>query len=428
MPFHLPPLARRIAAAQVATNLFGGVYLAYYAVWLKSRGFSSEAIGFMFASANILRVFTSPVAGIISDASDDRRSVVFILASASLIAWLCAGASDVLFLTAAFAVLGVILHAGIGPVIESVTIRQARLHGFEYGRVRLIGSLSFVVATFFSGVFVQAFGVGAILPMFFGVLALTIGAAFVLPGAIAAGSQKRALTTAMASTLREAGVLISRPIFLLFLAAVSFAQASHAFYYGFFTLSLEAQGYRGEAIGALWGLGVLAEVVLFYFARHTVERVGAVNLLLIGVTGGALRWALTAFSPPAPIFILIQLMHAFSFGAVHLGAMYFIVHTVPVRLASTAQSLYAITAFGLFTGFGGIISGFLFARVGELGYLAMAGFSLAGIGLTLWLREAWDGAPLLAEEDVPPPSALGAIEIKQETSPSSPEARKIDQI
>src|SRR6185436_16725402 len=58
---------------------------------------------------------------------------------------------------------------------------------------------------------------------------------------------------------------LRQPAFLAIAAAASLIQASHAVYYAFSTLDWTAKGFDGVTIGALWALGVAAEIVLFAF-------------------------------------------------------------------------------------------------------------------------------------------------------------------
>ena len=73
-------------------------------------------------------------------------------------------------------------------------------------------------------------------------------------------SPGRPTTPARAASVRG---LLRSPAFLLVALAASLIQASHAVYYGFSSLDWQADGLDSTAIGALWALGVIAEIVLF---------------------------------------------------------------------------------------------------------------------------------------------------------------------
>jgi PPP family 3-phenylpropionic acid transporter len=180
----------------------------------------------------------------------------------------------------------------------------------------------------------------------------------------------------------------------VFLCAAGLAQSCHAFYYGFGTLNWKAIGYSPSLIGFLWGLGVLAEIVLFTFSNSMVNRFGPVRLMVIGTACGVLRWTLTAFSPPLWLLLPVQCLHAGTFGAAHLGAMHFIARAVPGHLVGTAQSIYSAITVGVFMAVGQYASGHLFASVGAYGYLLMTGVSVLAMGVAVLLGRVWHGGRL----------------------------------
>jgi MFS transporter, PPP family, 3-phenylpropionic acid transporter len=94
-------------------------------------------------------------------------------------------------------------------------------------------------------------------------------------------------------------------------------------------------------------------------------------LVVIGGAGAALRWLAMAFNPPAALLPVLQLLHGLSFGATHLGALGYISRAAPEGRGATAQGFYAIVLGAVMAAMTGL-SGWLFARYGELAYAAMA--------------------------------------------------------
>ena len=107
-------------------------------------------------------------------------------------------------------------------------------------------------------------------------------------------------------------------------AAASLVQASHAVYYGFSTLDWRAAGLDGTTIGALWALGVVAEIALFALSGRLPAWIGPTVLLAIGGAGATLRWGAMAFDPPVWLLPALQGLHGLSFGATHLGGISFL--------------------------------------------------------------------------------------------------------
>jgi len=164
---------------------------------------------------------------------------------------------------------------------------------------------------------------------------------------------------------------------LLALAAAALAQASHAVYYGFSAIAWTQGGLDGTAVSALWGLGVIAEIVLFACQGRLPRALTPLPLLALGAAGGALRWVAMAFDPPFAALPFLQLLHALSFAAVHLGALGFIAHHAPPGQAATAQGHAAIALGVAMAGATGL-AGVLFASFGSAAYAAMALAAIVG--------------------------------------------------
>jgi PPP family 3-phenylpropionic acid transporter len=145
-------------------------------------------------------------------------------------------------------------------------------------------------------------------------------------------------------------------------------------YYAFSALSWKAMGLSGAVIGALWALGVVAEIVLFAFNRRLP---GPLPLLVFGAAGAAIRWVAMAFDPPALLLPALQCLHALSFGASHLGAVQFLARAAPEGLGATAQGSLSV-ALGVVMAAALGLSGTLYDMLGTLAYLVMVAAASAG--------------------------------------------------
>jgi PPP family 3-phenylpropionic acid transporter len=165
----------------------------------------------------------------------------------------------------------------------------------------------------------------------------------------------------------------------MFLVACGSIQAAHATYYAFGSIHWTRQGLSAELIGALWALGVFAEIVLFAWSGAVYQRLSAGALMVIGGAASVVRWAMMAVDPGFGVLVLLQVLHALTFGASHLAAIRFISLAVDAKLAGTAQALYATIAMGVAMGGATLASGVFYEKMGGSTFFLMAG--LAGIGL-----------------------------------------------
>lgn len=389
------PEAMRFVPLFVGVNLVGSLNLALFPVWLASVGLSPESLGLLMAAMGIVRVVTSPIAGIAADALAARRMTVIFLMGVAAAAQIGFASVASIALIVGFTLIAAGSFSAIGPLLDGMTMRSAMASGFDYGHVRLCGSSAFLVMNIIGGVFIAASSVSNV-PYAIAIAGLvSFAAAWALRR-----DHERPHPEHAAQVRKQAWALARQPLFVLFVAAAGMAQACHSFYYGFASLNWQALGYPADLIGVLWALGVLAEIGLFTVAARVATRFGATRLLVIGTACGVVRWTVTAFSPPLWVLIPIQLLHAGTFCAAHLGAMYFLVRATPAHLVGTAQSLYSAVTVGVFFTIGQYVSGLLFGSFGALGYLAMTVMSLIACGLSLLLGRLWDGGVLNIHDGV----------------------------
>jgi PPP family 3-phenylpropionic acid transporter len=272
--------------------------------------------------------------------------------------------------------------------------------------VRLWGSGSFILASFGAGLIIGQFGAASVMPMLVMATSLMIMGVYVLPRDIASRASPSPPALRRIS-LADAAKLAHSPSFLLFLLAASMIQASHALYYAFGTLHWRAQGFADGTIGALWALGVIAEIALFAVSGPILAKWGAGRMLFAAGAATAVRWGLMAFDPPLWATAMLQCLHAMSFGAAHLAAIYFLSQAVPEDRGATAQGLYAAVVAGLVLGLATIACGPLYRSLGGEAYAVMALLALVGAGSAVFLMRRWRGERVVGPIQVQPQSSTG---------------------
>jgi PPP family 3-phenylpropionic acid transporter len=365
-----------MALFYAASFLLVGIQTPFWPVWLAGRGFGPQEIALIFAAAIWAKVVATPAIGALADRFGRRRTVMLTLAALALAAyaglWLAAGfaAALVLNLVAGTA------QSALMPLGDAVTLAAVRDEGADYGRIRLWGSVTFIVAAAASGGLLAALGSrdgagDAVL----GLVVIGSGVLLLACFAVPQGLGARAGHASWAAVAR----LAADRRFWLFTAAAAALQSSHQLYYGFGTLYWRTLGFSDAVIGALWAEGVVAEIVLFWQGGRLAARLGPLGLMAIGGGAGILRWSLTGIVPGLGAAAGLQLLHALTFGASHLGAMHFMARTVPPAAAASAQSLYAGLSTGIGSGLVMLAAGRLYAAFGGEAYLFMAVLSAAGL-------------------------------------------------
>ena len=371
-----PALTIRYAAFYGGFFLTAGILLPFWPLWLESRGLGAVQIGIILALGPWVRVFTNPVVAQVADRSGRAKTVLAIFAGLSIIAFAGFIPAQGFWWILAVGLLAAICFPAMMPIGESQVMAAVLRHKLDYGRIRLWGSITFIVGTLGAGRLLTGRSPDLILVLVLAALAATFVTTLTFP---------RQPSEAVKTERGGIATLLRQPRFILFVATASLLQASHAVYNGFSTLHWRAAGISESMIGVLWAEGVVAEVLLFSASGFFIARLGPVGLLILAGVLGVARWTLLAQTTDISALLVIQVLHAITFGAVHLGAMHFVARNAPPGLSATAQGLYA-SASGLAMGLAMIGAGSLFATFGGKAFLAMAAISAVGTGLALLLR------------------------------------------
>jgi PPP family 3-phenylpropionic acid transporter len=384
--------ARRLGLLYAALFFVVGCYLPFMPVWLDWRRLDAGEIAVLLAAPLFTRIVFTPLIGFAADLAGSRRNIVITLAWGSLLSFILLWAASGFWQMLAASILLAINWTTIMPLIETVAARGIRTGTLHYGRVRLWGSLSFIAANLGSGIIIGLIGAKIVLPLLIAGTVLLVLGAHLLPRDL--DGRRRGSTPLRRLKLADAFRLAHAPVFLWFLLAASLIQASHALYYSFGTLHWRAEGIADSAIGALWSIGVIAEVGLFAASARVIAAVGTARLLMLAGLAAALRWGVMAFDPPLLVLGPLQTLHAMSFGAAHVAAIHFLTHAVPEERAATAQGVYAAAVAGIALGSATLASGPLYASFAGAAYGAMVLLALAGAAGAYRLTQLWQEGPV----------------------------------
>ncbi len=370
----------RLSFFYAAFFAFIGVVLPFWPVWLASKGLDVIEIGVVIAAGISIKVVSNPFFAHIADRRGERKRVILGCSIAALASFSLFGVAQGFWPLLGVSILFFGFWPPTMPLTESLTMLAASRRKLDYGRIRLWGSLSFIASSVLAGKMLVDGPDGIVFSMALVMVGLAVAAAVALPDIRApkAGGGRPVLIE----------VLGDRK-FLLFLATATLLQPAHAVYYGFGTLNWRRAGLPEDVIGWLWAEGVAAEIVLFVFGAFVVRKIGPVRLLALAGLAGMVRWTVIGATDALPALILVQALHAFTFGAAHLGAIYFIARAVSPALSATAQGLYAALVMGLGMGVSMSVSGYLYAQFEGRAFFAMSLMSLAGFILALALGKVW---------------------------------------
>ncbi|MDQ9646023.1 3-phenylpropionate MFS transporter [Serratia marcescens] len=331
-----------------------GIFLPFWGVWLKGEGIAPETIGMLLGAGLVARFLGSLL---IAPRVKDPSHLVSALRLLALLTLAFAvgfcfgnGWGWLMLVIAGFN----LFFSPLVPLTDALAATWQKQIRMDYGRVRLWGSLAFVIGSALTGQLVAVWGHNAIFySLIFSVLAMLLGM-LLKPSVMPQGEART-----HSGTERSLWALLKEGPVWRFLLCVTLLQGAHAGYYSFGSIYWQEAGYSASTIGYLWSLGVVAEVIIFASSNVLFRRWNARNLLLLSACCGVLRWSLMAYSTELGWLLLIQILHCGTFTVCHLAAMRFIAARQGQEVIQL-QAVYSALAMGGGIAVMTVIAGFLF--------------------------------------------------------------------
>ena len=369
-----PFFAARIALVFCAPMMVNGIALPFFPVWLETLSMSDFQIGIVLAVPMFVRVFTAPVAGIIADRLGERSIVLLWSGLLSLLTALALFATGSFWPVLLLYTLQGAVYTPYVPITEAIMLSGVRRWNFDYGRMRLWGSLAFIVATMIGGWLAGLYGGAMVLP------AMAVGFVLTVLGAVMApkiGKPRRPSPIAAIATMPTKSTLRQADVQFM-LIGVSLVNASHAMLYAFSAIYWQKMGFSGVDVGILWSAGVLAEVVFFLFAVQLRRRFNLWSMMTVGSAVAVGRWVLFPMDMSFAGYFALQCLHAFTYALIHMSAQSRLVERVAEEQEAAAQGLYYFYT-GVFTALATFVSGYAYNWYGVEGFYLMSFVAAAGL-------------------------------------------------
>jgi PPP family 3-phenylpropionic acid transporter len=332
-----------------------GFFLPFFNLYCDHLGFSGYQIGILSAVRSVTLVIFALSWSSIADRKQIRHPIYIACAVASTLAW------ALFFFTRQFVpMLAVTFLYGVfySPLIsflETATIEHLGEGRRQYGRLRVWGSISFILTVVVVGRVIERTSVDIILGCILAGSVLLTLSAFYLPKA--AGLGKPALFSS------QARFLLSRRV-LVFLACAVLMLISHGAYYGFFSIHLEDLGFSPFFIGVAWAVAAIAEIFVMVRSETIFRRFEVEKILFFSFVVAAVRWGFLWFATSAAAILLTQVLHAVTYGAFHIASVLYIDQLSPEESKTLGQAVNNSLTYGLGLMIGYFISGGLYENLG----------------------------------------------------------------
>lgn len=376
-----PPQAFAFGLFFLAYYAYVGVFSPYASLFFAQRGLSAAQIGVLMSLMSVMRIFGPNLWGWVADRSHARVTVLRITAVAALA--LFTGMFFSRSFVAFFLVMAAInfFTAAQGPLSEALMLTEMRGDLTHYGKLRLWGSVGFIAAVTGAGELLDRFGMDWLPAIAFGLLLLVVAASWRL---------RETAPVHCADPVRSVGSVLRRPEVLAFFTSTFLMVAAHSALYVFYSLYLARLGYSKSLIGVMWSLGVLAEIMFFYFQAPIFRRFGIKQLMLAALMIAVVRFLLIGFyADSVLVLVFAQVLHAATFGAHHSAAIATLQRWFSGRLQARGQALYTSISYGLGGSFGGLTLSLIWEQGGPSRVFFTAAFFALGATIAAALSCHW---------------------------------------
>jgi len=356
-----------------------GGFLPYWSLYLKDNGFNPIEIGELSALLVGTRIIAPNLWGWIADHTG--KSIRIIRIASFFAALLFAGFlfAQHYFWFAWITVGFSFFWNAVLPQFEAVTLFHLKNEPHRYSRIRLWGSVGFIVTVLGIGWLLDSQPV-ELLPLV--IIALLVSSWWIT------------LITPEAKAMSHGPALlgmmqiIKKPEVLAFFVVNILLQVAHAPYYVFYSIYLKHHHYSATITGLLWALGVLAEIVLFVYMRRLLKRFSLRAILLISLVLATGRWLMIGWYPEyLGLLIIAQLLHAATFGGAHVVAIHLVHFYFGGQHQGKGQALYSSLSYGLGGMLGSLYSGYYWEPLGSRLVYSMAAIccSIAFVIAYIWV-------------------------------------------
>ncbi len=349
-----------------------GIFLPYFNLYCYYIGFDGFQIGVLSALRSAVMVLLPLIWGALADRFQKRRPIYILCSFASAGMWvLYLFTAD--FLLILFITIGyTIFYAPLIAFLEALTVDVLGQARKSYGRVRVWGSIAFIVSVLVMGRVLDFYSINIILVLIFAGLILQALISIKVPD----------IKSAPKDILSSQRHFLSNPKIIIFLVSAFFMLVSHGSYYAFFSIHLERLGYEKTVIGLSWACASIAEIIVMLKSDSILERFSLEKVLLFSFITAALRWLILFLTPSFYIIFASQFLHAITYGAFHIASILYIDSLTPDTSKTLGQALNNALTYGLGLMVGFFVSGVLYERVGAFNMflvsslIALAAFAI----------------------------------------------------
>ena len=360
---------------------FIGAFAPFFSLYLQRRGFGTFEIALLLGISPALRIFVPFFWAWLADHLGTKHKLISGLAIATPILFSLVMIDGGFVFIASILIVWGLVWSGILPIAEALCVESLGNKLSVYGRIRLWGSIGFILVVVLGGYLFERTDVIHLDWLICIILLMLMCSVLMLP-------QDTETRVEANKTDSPQSFSVNRQICYL-LVCFFVMQFAHGSYNAFFSIFLVENGYSKSTVGWLWAIAVTAEILIFLWMPRLFKRFTVNDFFLFCFLVAVARFTLVCIGYESLwILVLTQIMHAVTFGMFHVAGITATNSVFTGKYRSRGQALYSSVGFGAGGASGTFVAGFLWERIGgaaTFGVSAVAG--ILGIILMLWVRK-----------------------------------------
>jgi len=367
-------LHNRLSRFYFIYYFFVGAFVPYWGLYLQSEKFSAADIGILMSLFQISRIFAPNFWGWLADHTGKRAQWIRLTAFLGLCGFIAVfWAHGFFWMFFVMAALSLFTSSTL-PLAESLTLAHLATTNGHYSRIRMWGSLGFIVAAVILGFMIDSAGIASLLWFLLAVQVSLFVLSYTLPEPVVAPHEHDHFSIWQ---------VIRQPNVIALLVGCSLMVTAHGVLYNFYSIYLSEHGYSKGTIGLLWSVGVICEIGIFMLMPKIMARFSLKAILLTSLVLAVIRFALIGVSVDNLwIIILAQTLHAATFGSFHAASVEVVTQFFKGRHQAKGQAIYNSVAYGVGGAIGGIAGGYALQYLGgQQTFVLAAAFPLLGLAV-----------------------------------------------
>ena len=338
----------------------------YVQVIFRNKGYSHSLVGIILAVGQLATVFIPVLIGMLSDKTRKTRLILMVLGLLSTVAFIPSALSGSLAVTFITFALASGIFWSTHPIVDGYETRMLKGDSSKYGFIRSMGTMSYIVVLVVFGlVGIPVETDNRSICLVAGLVCLTfVLSTFFIPEDIRNERQQE--------KTRFSLNVFSRKFYMMMLLVGLSRVAQSIVEKLMSSYMMEVLGLGGNFV-LFFALGAFSEFLMILFGGKLLQKgtISAYNMILLSFIGLAVRLMIYFLFPNMVAFVIAQMLHSLTFGALHIGVAKFIAQNVSPAHYSLGQSFYWAIATNLPEMLGAFAGGFIIDYMGYANLFAI---------------------------------------------------------